>query len=615
MFFVGSSGIIIYVMTTSQEEGAKECPHAVSPHESIEKEAETFLKDTSGKLDKSESEVAESKTQAARASEKIRPMEIEEQKTKSQKVTSLEKQLIGTAEELAEVQLELKKAGVENRNLVSEKSIIQKNLEAERKAVLRSKQLLDDAKAATRLADGEAQLLKKELDTMRTTENRLNREIMVLKRENAVATGKTQLSEDKVKKSGQELQNNAQIIASLENEVSESRCQVEASKKQYDAVRMEMNHVIKELTNAQREIKELEQGKESMKRLVDTLRSDISVKESTNEEHFESRREKTQKELYADEISRLKRSIVDSEETVQTHQNDIRHLGTTVRKLEDDAAGQRRECDQVKHERDILGSELIRRNDEVALLYEKIKILQSTKQRCEVQYNSRLDDIRILEIKVRDLQRQLTIYQGGQAGDENLTRNLQLVQNELVRERVKVKALSDELENPLNIHRWRKLEGTDPEAYEMLQKIQILQRRLLLKSEEVVKKNTIIQEQEKRQLEMEKSLARQPGPEMAEQLNSYQNEVRKKSKQVKAMAGELNMHHAQVDEYKREVESVTFELQTFKRKYFELRRREALAKEKELEFMSESTCSRPFRDQSNQPAARDRFVGGGFAIK
>ncbi len=34
-----------------------------------------------------------------------------------------------------------------------------------------------------------------------------------------------------------------------------------------------------------------------------------------------------------------------------------------------------------------------------------------------------------------------------------------LLQNELIKERVKVKALSDELENPLNVHRWRKLEG------------------------------------------------------------------------------------------------------------------------------------------------------------
>ena len=188
----------------------------------------------------------------------------------------------------------------------------------------------------------------------------------------------------------------------------------------------------------------------------------------------------------------------------------------------------------------------IRRNDEVALLYEKIKILQSTQRRGELQYSSRLDDIRILKIKVRDLKRQLSLSQGGQAGVDEMSRNLTLVQKELVREKLKVKALSDELENPINIHRWRKLEGSDPQAYELIQKVQILQKRLLLKSEEVVKKNNIIQEQEKRQQEMEQTLSRQPGPEVAEQLNYYQNDVRKKSKQMKAMASELNMHQTQV---------------------------------------------------------------------
>lgn len=134
---------------------------------------------------------------------------------------------------------------------------------------------------------------------------------------------------------------------------------------------------------------------------------------------------------------------------------------------------------------------------------------------------------------MRDLQRQLALSQGGQAGVDNLSRNLSLVQKELLRERLKVKALSDELENPLNVHRWRKLEGSDPGQYELIQKCQILQKRLLVKSEEVVKKNSIIQDKEKRITQLEQKLARQPGLEMAEQLNSYQNDVRKKTKQMK----------------------------------------------------------------------------------
>lgn len=50
---------------------------------------------------------------------------------------------------------------------------------------------------------------------------------------------------------------------------------------------------------------------------------------------------------------------------------------------------------------------------------------------------------------------------------------------------MQVKALSEELETPMNVHRWRKLEGTDPNRYEMILKIQTLQKRLILKTEEV----------------------------------------------------------------------------------------------------------------------------------
>ena len=67
------------------------------------------------------------------------------------------------------------------------------------------------------------------------------------------------------------------------------------------------------------------------------------------------------------------------------------------------------------------------------------------------------------------------------------------LQRELLRERTRCKALEEELENPMNIHRWRKLEGSDPSTYEMIQKIQTLQKRLIQKTEEVVEKELLIQ--------------------------------------------------------------------------------------------------------------------------
>lgn len=82
--------------------------------------------------------------------------------------------------------------------------------------------------------------------------------------------------------------------------------------------------------------------------------------------------------------------------------------------------------------------------------------------------------------------------------------------------------------------------------FEMIQKIQTLQKRLITKTEEVVEKDLLIQEKEKLYVELKNILARQPGPEVAEQLSTYQGNLREKTKQMKAMASELNMYQAQV---------------------------------------------------------------------
>lgn len=63
--------------------------------------------------------------------------------------------------------------------------------------------------------------------------------------------------------------------------------------------------------------------------------------------------------------------------------------------------------------------------------------------------------------------------------------NIQNVEKELIEEKLNVKALSEELENPMNQERYRKLEGTDCDSYEMSTKIEALQKRLITKTEEV----------------------------------------------------------------------------------------------------------------------------------
>lgn len=112
----------------------------------------------------------------------------------------------------------------------------------------------------------------------------------------------------------------------------------------------------------------------------------------------------------------------------------------------------------------------------------------------------------------------------------------------------------------MNVHRYRKLEGTDPETYEMIMKIQTLQRRLIAKTEEVSEKEFLIKEKEKLYIELKNILARQPGPEVAEQLAIYQENLKDKTKQMRTMSQELSMYQAQVNEYKYDIEMINKEI-------------------------------------------------------
>ena len=86
---------------------------------------------------------------------------------------------------------------------------------------------------------------------------------------------------------------------------------------------------------------------------------------------------------------------------------------------------------------------------------------------------------------------------------------------------------------------WVCVQGSDPSQYEMIQKMQMLQKRLITKTEEVVEKELLIQEKEKLYMELKHILARQPGPEVAEQLHTYQATLKDKTRQMKVDSVQL----------------------------------------------------------------------------
>jgi len=402
-------------------------------------------------------------------------------------------------------------------------------------------------------------------------------------------------------------------IKDLQKEIGESEGRLRQQQNLYESVRAERNAYSKSLLEAQDEITEMKRKFKILQHQIEQLKEEIGAKDlALVKEHFDHMKVEKEKESLKLELNKARAHIGEVDAQISTQRTELEKLNGIINEADHERMRQRKEYDMVINERDILGTQLIRRNDELALLYEKIKLQQSSLTNGQLAYRDRVNEIRVLKIKVTDMKRELHILKSTVANVDVLKREVHHLGRELLQERTKVKALSEELENPLNVHRWRKLEGSDPSTYEMIQKIQTLQKRLIAKTEEVVEKDLLIQEKEKLYLELKNIMARQPGPEVAEQLSLYQANLREKTKQMKAMASELNMYQAQVNEYKYEIDRLARELNDMKKRYFEAKRREQVERERDGTGRAAAAAAANAAAPAGTGGAK--FVGGGFSL-
>lgn len=107
-----------------------------------------------------------------------------------------------------------------------------------------------------------------------------------------------------------------------------------------------------------------------------------------------------------------------------------------------------KEWDAVMSERDILGTQLVRRNDELGLLYEKVKLQASTLTRGQLQYRDRLAEIRALRLKLTDLRRELHILRNSVANVDVLKHEVHHLGRELLQVREIAHRCHDEVLRP-----------------------------------------------------------------------------------------------------------------------------------------------------------------------
>ena len=279
-----------------------------------------------------------------------------------------------------------------------------------------------------------------------------------------------------------------------------------------------------------------------------------------------------EKDVLKNAVTKAKKRTVNCRQISAQQASEIQKLNSILQEAESERNRQAKEISSITSEQQLLGGQLTQRNQELRALYEKIKLLRARLTTGERYYdkiakqtNEFYDTIDTLKTELEDAKGNVTELDG-------LKRTAMNIESDLTRERMKKTFLSAELGRPINVHRWRKLEGSDPARWTQVQRLQELQTRVISKTQEVMDKDILIQEKEVLYVELKNVLGRQPGPEVAEQLELYEYNLKQKHKQMKQMRGELKLYQEQVKQHKRDIEHIAENRDEMKTTYFKTMR-------------------------------------------
>jgi chromosome segregation ATPase len=322
----------------------------------------------------------------------------------------------------------------------------------------------------------------------------------------------------------------------------------------YESVRAERNGYSKQLIESQAAIEEMKRQFKALNFHIQNLKDEITAKDhALVKEHFDHHKVVREKEGLANEVARVTKQVQAAEHILASQEAGVVKLNRIIREADEERLRQEKEVAAVVSERDVLAAQLVQRDAELAALYERLKVQKSTLARGAATYRAKVADLHDAQARLSKLLGELELSRAQVANLPELRREVTRLEEELLVERTKIRRLEDEIARPVHVHRWRQLEASDPDRFALIRKLAALQQRLSETQDAIDKKEAAIKEKEGTYTRLKDVLARQPGPEVAEQVAAFADALKRKQAQLASLDAELAAARAGSDESRAEL--------------------------------------------------------------
>jgi chromosome segregation ATPase len=251
-----------------------------------------------------------------------------------------------------------------------------------------------------------------------------------------------------------------------------------------------------------------------------------------------------QRDALRQDLNRLLSEYRAKQSTVEQQIQEIDKLNVVINNLERDMLGLKAKYERAVEERNVTGVQLIDRNDELCILYERSNQQQEALRKGEIESIRKEEELRLVRLQAEELKRQYATARKRIPELDDHRTLINKLEQQLSDERRQTDELSSKLEDPQNSDRWRKLGGEDADMEQLSAKIQVLESRLDKKREQLLEKELVLEEVTSltEKLRSQAVMKREAAKVLADQLNDLHNRIREVTKKMLASVSELSMY-------------------------------------------------------------------------
>jgi len=393
----------------------------------------------------------------------------------------------------------------------------------------------------------ENKTLEQELSKLSQQSFDLNRQIFELStRRDAKAREFAKAVKNK-KETDEEVKVKEIVILDLSKRNQEQAARLKEYMSLYEVVKNERNNYVNLIQTSQQSAAEMKEKIGILQNEIDILHNESVAKHKAfTKEQKEHQEGVTARDALRAESNKLMVAYREKQEVVDQQIAEIDKLNSVINSIEKEMLRLKKLYEVAVEERNYTGIQLIDRNDELCILYEKSNIQEQILKNGEVELNVRDEEIRVLRIEVGRVEWKVRVVERLKPRIPEYKRSIHALRGALLEERARSEKLSYELESPSNEGRWRALMGKDLDTSKLRSKITHLESRLNVKKEQLLEKELILEEVGalSDRLRRQAEEGREGTLDMAREVNEYQARIRRITRRMMACVSELSMYQA-----------------------------------------------------------------------